>query len=322
MVVKIINPHNQYELTEKDQKLYDKEGNFFPIIQGIPRICKEDNYSESFGFQWNNFRETQIDFQDYDLSEKRFFSQTCWKENNLNSQDILEVGSGAGRFSKVVLDKTKANLYSIDSSNAVVANQKNNYKIAPERFFLFQASIYEMPFPNGSFDKIFCFGVLQHTPDFESAIRAIIDKTKPGGEIVVDFYNVKGWWNKVHAKYILRPIAKRLSHKKLMSIIENNIDWMIKLYKFLYKLRLGILTRFLPICDINKALPDKINKNNFREWVILDTFDMFSPQFDNPQKIRDVEKFFTRNNAKVTFAGIVKYENLSAAVVRAVKRGD
>ena len=27
----------------------------------------------------------------------------------MNSQDILEVGSGAGRFSKVVLDKTKAN---------------------------------------------------------------------------------------------------------------------------------------------------------------------------------------------------------------------
>jgi len=32
---------------------------------------------------------------------------------------------------------------------------------------LFQASIYELPFAPRQFDKVFCFGVLQHTPDFK-----------------------------------------------------------------------------------------------------------------------------------------------------------
>ena len=62
-----------------------------------------------------------------------------------------------------------------------------------------------------AFDKVFCFGVLQHTPDFQSSVKALISKTKPGGEVVVDFYPIKGWWTKVHAKYIFRPWTKRMS---------------------------------------------------------------------------------------------------------------
>ena len=58
-------------------------------------------------------------------------------------------------------------------------------------------------------------GVLQHTPDFEASVKALIKKAKPGGEIVVDFYPVNGWWTKLNAKYLLRPFIKRLSHARL-----------------------------------------------------------------------------------------------------------
>jgi ubiquinone/menaquinone biosynthesis C-methylase UbiE len=116
------------------------------------------------------------------------------------------VGMGDGRFSKVVLENTKGTLYSVDYSDAVTANFRNNGDIAPDRFNLFQASIYEMPFHDNSFDKVFCFGVLQHTPDFDASVKALIKKAKPGGEIVVDFYPIKGWWTKIHAKYLLRKV--------------------------------------------------------------------------------------------------------------------
>jgi hypothetical protein len=33
----------------------------FPVLRGIPRFCPADNYSESFGFQWNWFDRTQLD---------------------------------------------------------------------------------------------------------------------------------------------------------------------------------------------------------------------------------------------------------------------
>lgn len=35
-----------------------KEGNQYPIVQGVPRFVPKENYANSFGFQWNRFRET------------------------------------------------------------------------------------------------------------------------------------------------------------------------------------------------------------------------------------------------------------------------
>jgi 2-polyprenyl-3-methyl-5-hydroxy-6-metoxy-1,4-benzoquinol methylase len=45
-----------------------------------------------------------------------------------------------------------------------------------------------MPFRLGSFDKLFCFGVLQYTPDVRVAFFALPPMLKPGGEMVVDVY--------------------------------------------------------------------------------------------------------------------------------------
>jgi ubiquinone/menaquinone biosynthesis C-methylase UbiE len=291
----------------------------FAVVEEVPRICNEDNYTNNFGLQLNKFLKTQIDNEHVNLSSKRFFAETDWSASSLKGKDILEVGSGAGWFSRVVLSNTEAILYSVDYSSAVSANMKNNGTLAPDRFHLFQASIYELPFPDNSFDKVFCLGVLQHTPDFEASIKVLVDKVKPGSEVVVDFYPVKGWWTKIHSKYIFRPITKRLSHAHLMSLIEKNITWMIWTFDFLSRLGLGTLTRFLPITDI-RLFPNALTYAERKEWAILDTFDGFSPEFDNPQRIIDVVKMFERSGANVTFSGTVVFDGGAAAVVRAIKQ--
>lgn len=318
MTVSIINPINGQPLVRVGDHLADSTGNTFPIINGVPRIAEMDNYTENFGVQWNNFAKTQLDREKdgLDLSRRRFFSATHWDKEDLSGKSVLEVGSGAGRFSKVVLEHTRATLYSIDYSDAVTANMNNNGHIASARFHLFQASIYELPFPDNSFDKVFCFGVLQHTPDFDASVRALIDKAKPGGEIVVDFYPIKGWWTKINAKYILRPITKRMSHDRLLALIKENIGWLIKAHLFLHRICLGIFTRFLPVCNVKEAFPKELTTAEIREWAILDTFDMYSPEHDHPQRITDVAKMFERHGASVTFAG---FEQMGA-VVRGTKR--
>lgn len=282
-----------------------------------------DNYSENFGVQWNKFDKTQLDLKNdgLSLSKDRFFQASGWSAINLSGQDILEVGSGAGRFSEVVLKHTSANLYSVDYSDAVSVNFKNNSPIAPNRFNLFQASIYEMPFLDESFDKVFCFGVLQHTPNFRSSIKSLINKTKIGGEIVVDFYPINGWWTKIHAKYIFRPLTKKMSFDSLLKVIEKNVDWLINLSKFLNKIGLSHLTRFIPLVDL-KTIPSKgLNTSQFREWVILDTFDMFSPEHDHPQRINSVASMFREFGAEVTFSDYVIYgDGFQAAVVRGIKK--
>jgi len=322
MAVIIINPKNNLPLQLSGDNLVDSAGSSFPIIKGVPRIAELENYTKNFGKQWNKFDKTQLDRENdgMNLSKDRFFAETHWDQEDLAGKEVLEVGSGAGRFSKVVLEHTKAILYSVDYSDAVTANFKNNSQIAPDRFHLIQASVYEMPFPDNSFDKVFCFGVLQHTPDFAASIKALIGKAKPGGEIVVDFYPIKGWWTKINAKYILRPITKKMPHERLLILIERNIDWLLKVHYIFHRIGLGFMTRFLPLCDVKETFPKSLTKPAIREWAILDTFDQYSPEHDHPQRIADVSAMFERHGAEVTFAGFEHFEGFSAAVVRGIKR--
>jgi len=161
---------------------------------------------------------------------------------------------------------------------------------------------------------------LQHTPNFKKSIESLADKVKIGGELVVDFYPINGWWTRINAKYILRPFVKKLDHEMLLNLIEKNVDWMIKLYFFNKRIKLGkILNRFIPIPDILTTIPRGLSYKELREWVVLDTFDMFSPEYDNPQKISIVKKWVNDAGMKVTFADYVYYGNSRAAVIRANK---
>lgn len=322
MTVPLINPATGLALQPQGDDLVDGAANRFPIIDGIPRICDAANYSESFGLQWNRFESTQLDRsrEGLGLSRNRFFRETGWTAAHLDDLDILEVGSGAGRFSRVVLEHTKARLWSVDYSTAVDANRRNNGGMGNGRLRLFQASIYELPFPDGCFDKVFCLGVLQHTPDFEASIRALVAKAKSGGEIVVDFYPVRGWWTKVNAKYLLRPITKRMDRERLLRLIDRNINWLMAAHRKLTRWRLGALTRFLPVADLRYVIPEGLPADVAREWAVLDTFDMFSPAHDHPQRIGSVVQMFERSGASVTFADYIAVGNAHAAVVRAVRK--
>ena len=121
-------------------------------------------------------------------------------------------------------------------------------------------------------------------------------------------------------KYILRPISKRISKKLLLLIIKKSIRFsLLLLFDFLCFLKLGFLTRFIPITDV-RGFPVNLSKKERIQWAIMDTFDAFSPEFDNPQKLRDVINFFKNLKCEVSYAGLVKYKGGSSTVVRAIKK--
>ncbi|MEN9569626.1 MAG: hypothetical protein RL172_857 [Bacteroidota bacterium] len=319
MKIQLVNPFTNNLLHLAAEGLTDNCALIFPKKNGAYRIVTNDNYTENFGYQWNKFAGTQVDkASKLHISKTRFFAETGWDKEDLTGKNILEVGSGAGRFTQILLDHTNAEVYSVDYSNAVEANYKNN---GPhQRLHLFQASIYEMPFAQAQFDKVLCLGVLQHTPNFEQSVKALVDMVKPGGQLVVDFYGVNGWWTKLHAKYLYRPFTKKIGHEKLYALINRHIDWMIKASLFFSKIGLGkIFNRFIPICDIKGTLPTHIPYQQLRELCVLDTFDMFSPEYDHPQKIKTVAGWFKKYGMDNVWGGKVFYENCVASVVKAIK---
>ncbi|MDB5199025.1 MAG: class SAM-dependent methyltransferase, partial [Chitinophagaceae bacterium] len=257
MSIELIDPFTQHPVIEAGDGLKDNNKLVFPLVNGAYRIVPDNNYTENFGFQWNKFAEIQIDKSaNLDISKNRFFAETGWDKEDLSGKTVLEVGSGAGRFTQIILDFTNADLYSVDYSNAVEANYKNNGPTT--RLKLFQASIYELPFAPAQFDKVICMGVLQHTPDIERSVQSLINMAKPGGEVIIDFYPIKGWWTKLQAKYLLRPLTKKMDHEKLYKKIDKNIDWLIKTSVFFSKMKLNKLNRFLPLCDIDGTMPKSL----------------------------------------------------------------
>ena len=320
MTIQLINPRTNRLLTTNKEGLADTVALVFPLKNGAYRIVEDDNYTQNFGYQWNKFAGTQVDKEsNLEMSKIRFFAETNWNKEDLSGKNILEVGSGAGRFSQIILDYTKAILYSVDYSNAVEANYKNN---GPhERLHLFQASIYEMPFAKAQFDKVLCLGVLQHTPNFEQSVKSLIDMAKPGAEVIVDFYGINGWWTKLHAKYLFRPITKKMSHEKLLAAINTHVDWLIKTSSFFSAIKLGkIFNRFLPICDIAGTMPPNLPYAQLRELCVLDTFDMFSPEYDNPQSIETVVNWFKKYGMVQVKGEKIRYQNCMASVVKGVKQ--
>src|SRR5215831_70341 len=193
-------------------------GRTYAVSKGIPRFVPPDNYAASFGMQWNRHRRTQLDsFTSRPISRERLFAATRWPER-LDGQCVLEAGSGAGRFTEVLLS-TGAFVYSFDYSTAVDANFASNGH--SDHVVLFQGDIFNIPLKPSTFDKVLCLGVLQHTPDPARAFRSLVAQVRPGGELVVDLY-AKRLTALVSWKYLLRPITKRMNAERLYRVVEGS----------------------------------------------------------------------------------------------------
>jgi len=259
----------------------------FPLIGGIPRLVDQDNYTGSFGYQWNIHRKTQLDsYCGLPISRDRLYAITKWSGESMKGQRVLEAGSGAGRFTEVLVS-TGADIFSFDYSRAVDANACNNG--SAENLALFQGNIFNIPFPNIFFDHVLCLGVIQHTPDPEAAFVSLANKVKPGGHLYIDVYT-RSWHHMLQWKYILRPLFKRMDMKRLYRLVERMVTVFLPLTKLLKKLfgRLG--ARLMPIVEYsNIGLDPELNK----EWAVLDTFDMYSPAHDHPQSLETVQRWFS-----------------------------
>jgi ubiquinone/menaquinone biosynthesis C-methylase UbiE len=106
-------------------------------------------YADSFGEQWNRYRRVQLDsVTGKPLSRTRFFEGTGWPER-LDGERVLEVGCGAGRFTEVLVS-TGAEVVAVDASSAVEACRET----VGDRATVVQADLFDLPFPEGSFDRV------------------------------------------------------------------------------------------------------------------------------------------------------------------------
>jgi SAM-dependent methyltransferase len=263
-------------------------GAAFPVLDGVPRFVPAENYASSFGLQWNQFRRTQLDsYSGLPISRQRFLRYTGWTEADLRGALVLDVGCGAGRFTEVALS-LGARVVAVDYSAAVDACRRNHDGI--RELLVVQADIYDLPFRPGAFDRVYCLGVLQHTPDVEKAFRALPPMLKPGGALAVDVYP-KLWTDWFWPKYWLRHVTRRMRPDTLFNSVRTAVRWLWPVSVAAGRLP-GVgrkLRHLIPVVNYEGIYP--LSPEQLKDWAVLDTFDMLAPAYDQPQSVETLERW-------------------------------
>ena len=252
----------------------------YPIVEHVPRFVGSENYATSFGLQWNHFRATQLDSHSgQPISRKRFFAFSGWEARELVGKTILDVGCGAGRFTEIAL-AAGAQVVAMDYSSAVDACWVKNRGKGP--LTVVQGDLYAMPFSDAAFDYVYCFGVLQHTPDVAAAVHALAAPLRNGGKLAVDLYPRLAR-NVLWPKYWLRPLTSRLPPDVLFRVVQRIGPVLLPISLAIGRIPvIGKQLRYaIPVVNYEGVYP--LTPVQLREWAVLDTFDMLAPRHDHPQ---------------------------------------
>jgi len=105
-----------------------------------------------------------------------------------NGKRVLEVGCGVGS-DLLEFAKGGARVVGIDLSRHSAFLARRRLLVYGLGGDVFESDAECLPFKDGSFDMVYCWGVLHHTPDAQKGIEEIYRVVKPDGNIRVMLYN-------------------------------------------------------------------------------------------------------------------------------------
>jgi SAM-dependent methyltransferase len=240
-------------------------GASYPILNGIPRLVDSQDYTKSFGFQWNTFDVQRVD-DDRDI----FKVKTSAYPDELKGLRVLDAGCGGGRYAYLV-GKAGATLEAIDLSSAVEKAKGLCY--AMDNVRIVQGDLLKLPYAPASFDFVYSIGVLHHTPNTKKAFQSVAKMVKPGGRMAVWIYR-KNTWPQEIINTSLRAITSRLPH------------WLLK------PLMVGVGAGLGGIPVVNTTLARVVSfGSSVPDWRLraCDAFDWYSPKYQfhhTPDEVR------------------------------------
>lgn len=296
-MVGFINRGTGNALRISDSSLIDEQSRELvaKIIEGIPRFVKrEDNYAESFGWQWKKWADNQSESRGATVKQHQMIlDRTHFDEYPRQGKTILECGMGGGDDTEVLLTLGFAEVHSFDLSTSVERAHKN---LEDPHLFVSQASIYEIPYPDESFDFVFCHRVLQHTPDPERALREMCKKVRPGGILFIHSYKrSKRYMSEWRYKY--RWLTTRLP-KGIIYFYVNffglPMHYLVRLLSRLGPRGADFAYRFVPFYEVPKSgVYADVSTREAIELEKMITFDALTPKYDSPMPTEQLTRILT-----------------------------
>lgn len=164
-------------------------------------------------------------FEDLDL--KRQLDEP-WMEEEfeliepyITNRNVLEIGYGMGR-DHLQLAKRGAVLSGIDITPRSLEVTRAHLEAFGYTSKLVVGDAECLPFKNNTFDFVYSFGVLHHTPNMEKAIQEVYRVLKPGGRCWIGLYNKNSLFYRGYLtpRYFLEKQYLNMSFKERLSMIE------------------------------------------------------------------------------------------------------
>lgn len=154
----------------------------------------------------------------------------------LRGKRVLEIGYGMGT-DHLAMARQGAILHGIDltSRNLEVTRARlGMYEFTSE---LSVGDAENLPYADDSFDFVYSFGVVHHSPDTRKIVSEIHRILAPGGRCHVTVYHrnsVFFWWTVYAVNYLFRGGWRERTLEQQLSLIEypnTNQDMVIRLYR-------------------------------------------------------------------------------------------
>jgi SAM-dependent methyltransferase len=108
--------------------------------------------------------------------------------SNYRGKEVLEIGVGLGadhqRFAEA-----GASLTGLDLTTRAVGHTCDRFDAFGLRSDLLVSDAEKLPFPDDTFDLVYSWGVLHHSPHTERAVAEVLRVLKPGGEAKIMIYH-------------------------------------------------------------------------------------------------------------------------------------
>src|SRR6266849_6212106 len=142
--------------------------------------------------------------------------------DDTKNQDILEIGVGLGsdhlRFAQ-----NGNRMTAVDLSREHLRHARRHLAMEGLSTEAVYGDAEQLAFSNGSFDTVYAFGVLHHTPDIRAALSEVHRVLRPGGTAIIGLYHLHSWFFWVHTALVngmLKGGLWKKGPRKLMSEIE------------------------------------------------------------------------------------------------------
>lgn len=283
---RFVDPSSGAPLRERGAALLDPQGRTVgTVVRGIPRFVDPTrNHAAAFAFQWKTWRTLSDSLHGGTGKYDEVLGRTRFDAYPTRGASILECGMGGGDDTEVLLQLGFAELHAFDLSQAVEVAAA---RLKDERLTISQASIFEIPYADESFDFVFCHRVLQHTPDPARALRCICRKVRPGGVLFAHCYRRSPRHMRCF-KYKLRWLTKRLPHQVVYAYVRLCGPSLHRLNEALYRLgHRGRRISYEWVPYYHYPSFTDLGPERLRELEQLNTFDALTPMYDDPMTTQE-----------------------------------